>query len=146
MARLFNGERRRLIFTDPPYNVKIEGHVSGLGKVRHREFAMATGEMSEAEFAGLDGGLHQPRRCGDRRRFIHFIAMDWRHMAEVLAAGSDTYTELKNLCVWSKTNGGMGSLYRSQHELFFVFKSGTTTAYQQCRARQAWAVSDQRLV
>ena len=113
------------MFTDPPYNVPIEGHVSGLGKVRHREFAMATGEMSEAEFAGFLKVVFANLADAAIDGAIHFIAMDWRHMAEVLAAGSDTYAELKNLCVWSKTNGGMGSLYRSQHELFFVFKSGT---------------------
>jgi DNA modification methylase len=124
-ARLLNGEKAQLIFTDPPYNVKIDGHVSGLGKVRHREFAMATGEMSEAEFAGFLTVVFANLADAAIDGAIHFIAMDWRHMAEVLAAASDTYAELKNLCVWSKTNGGMGSLYRSQHELFFVFKSGT---------------------
>ena len=56
---------------------------------------------------------------------IHFQCMDWRHLQEMLAAGSAAYTDLKNLCVWAKNNGGMGSLYRSQHELVFVFKSGT---------------------
>jgi DNA modification methylase len=124
-ARLLNGEKAQLIFTDPPYNVKIDGHVSGLGKVRHREFAMATGEMSEAEFAGFLTVVFANLADAAIDGAIHFIAMDWRHIAEVLAAGRDTYAELKNLCVWSKTNGGMGSLYRSQHELFFVFKSGT---------------------
>jgi DNA modification methylase len=53
---------------------------------------------------------------------MHFICMDWRHMSELLAAGREAYAELKNLCVWAKHNAGMGSLYRSQHELVFVFK------------------------
>ena len=124
-SRLLDGEQAQMVFTDPPYNVPINGHVSGLGEARHREFAMASGEMSEAEFAAFlqSGFVNLAEASVDGA--IHFIAMDWRHMREVLDAGSAGYTELKNLCVWSKTNGGMGSLYRSQHELFFVYKAGT---------------------
>src|SRR5262249_52118442 len=113
------------IFTDPPYNVKIEGHVSGLGAVRHKNFHMASGEMSEKEFADfLTIAFELLRRHSDDGS-LHFITMDWRHMREVLTAGTSVYTELKNLCVWVKDNGGMGSMYRSQHELVFVFKNGT---------------------
>lgn len=123
-ARLLDGDRAQMVFTDPPYNVRIDGHVSGLGKAQHREFAMASGEMSVPEFTtflrSVFGNLVEASCDGA----MHFVAMDWRHMAEVLEAGRTTFSELKNLCVWSKTNGGMGSLYRSQHELFFVFKSG----------------------
>ena len=114
-----------MVFTDPPYNVRIDGHVSGLGKVKHREFAMDSGEMTEAEFAGflklVFANLVEASVDGS----VHFVAMDWRHIAEVMTAADGTYAAFKNLCVWSKTNGGMGSLYRSQHELFFVFKAGT---------------------
>ena len=124
-ARLLDGERAQMVFTDPPYNVPIEGHVSGLGAVKHREFAFASGEMSEAEFTAFLHSVFINLAAASIDGSIHFVAMDWRHMREVLAAGREAYTELKNLCVWSKTNGGMGSLYRSQHELFFVFKSGT---------------------
>ena len=124
-ARLLEGEKAQLVFTDPPYNVPIEGHVSGLGRVRHREFAMATGEMTEAEFTGFLRSVFANLVEASVDGAIHFIAMDWRHVAEVMTAAGGIYAELKNLCVWSKTNGGMGSLYRSQHELFFVFKSGT---------------------
>ncbi len=124
-TRLLDGDLAQMVFTDPPYNVRIDGHVSGLGKAQHREFAMASGEMSMSEFTtflrSVFGNLVEASSDGA----MHFVAMDWRHMAEVLEAGRSTYSELKNLCVWSKTNGGMGSLYRSQHELFFVFKSGT---------------------
>ena len=124
-AQLLDGETAQMVFTDPPYNVRIDGHVSGLGKVKHREFAMASGEMTEAEFAGflklVFANLVEASVDGS----IHFVAMDWRHIAEVMTAADGTYAEFKNLCVWSKTNGGMGSLYRSQHELFFVFKAGT---------------------
>ncbi len=123
-VRLLDGERAQMVFTDPPYNVKIRGHVSGLGNVQHPEFAMAAGEMSEAQFTSFLMTVFAILAAVAVDGAIHFIAMDWRHMAEVLQAARGTFSELKNLCVWSKTNGGMGSLYRSQHELFFVFKSG----------------------
>jgi DNA modification methylase len=113
-----------LVFADPPYNVAIGGNVSGLGAVKHREFAMASGEMSQTEFANFltRALLLHARYSMDGS--LHFMCMDWRHMEELLAAGRTVYSELKNLCVWAKDNGGMGSLYRSQHELVFVFKHG----------------------
>jgi DNA modification methylase len=122
---LLGNEPVDLVFTDPPYNVPIDGHVSGLGAVRHREFAMASGEMSRAAFTGfLTQTLsHAASVCRDGA--IAFVCMDWRHMGELLEAGSASFTELKNLCVWNKTNGGMGTFYRSKHELVFVFKVGT---------------------
>jgi len=121
---LSNGERAAAAITDAPYNVRIDGHVSGNGRTTHREFAMASGEMSEAEFSDF---LHQTFQriiayCRDGAMIYSF--MDWRHMAEILAAGRAANLDLLNLCVWAKTNGGMGSLYRSRHELVFVFKSG----------------------
>ena len=124
-ARLLDGARAQLVFTDPPYNVPIDGHVSGLGKVKHREFAMAAGEMSEDQFTGFLATVFANLAGHSADGAIQFICMDWRHMGEVIAAGRQAYTELKNLCVWSKTNAGMGSLYRSQHELVFVYKVGT---------------------
>ena len=121
---LLGENRADLVFSDPPYNVPIAGHVSGLGKARHREFAMASGEMSKDEFTiFLKTALNLMARFS-RDGSIHFICMDFRHMAELLEAGSEAYAELKNLCIWDKQSGGMGSLYRSQHELVFVFKSG----------------------
>jgi len=123
-TRLLDGAEAQMIFTDPPYNVAIDGHVSGLGKVRHREFAMASGEMSTAAFTGFLTTVFRNLAGHSSDGAIHFICMDWRHIGDVIAAGDDAYTELKNLCVWAKTNGGMGSLYRSQHELVFVFKAG----------------------
>jgi 16S rRNA G966 N2-methylase RsmD len=114
-----------MVFVDPPYNVPIDGHVSGLGAIQHPEFAMATGEMSQAEFtAFLEMALgHHAAHSADGA--VHFVCMDWRHIGELLTAGRPVYSELKNVCVWAKTNAGMGSLYRSQHELVFVFKSGS---------------------
>ena len=124
-ARLLDGERAQLVFTDPPYNVKIDGHVSGLGSVKHREFAMASGEMTEAEFTTFLASVFDNLVGASDDGAINFVCMDWRHMGEVIAAARGRYADFKNLCVWSKTNGGMGSLYRSQHELVFVFKAGT---------------------
>ncbi len=123
-ARLLDGEQAQMIFTDPPYNVKIDGHVCGLGSVTHREFAMASGEMTQSEFTHFLGTVFANLAEHAVDGALHFVCMDWRHMTEVLAAGQPVYSELKNLCVWAKTNGGMGSLYRSQHELVFVYKSG----------------------
>ena len=124
-ARLLGAAKAQLVFTDPPYNVAIAGNVSGLGKFKHGEFAMASGEMSQREFTRflLTSFAHLCASSADGS--VHFVCMDWRHMREVLDAAEDTYEELKNLCVWAKTNSGMGSFYRSQHELVFVFKNGT---------------------
>jgi DNA modification methylase len=118
------GETAAAVFTDPPYNVKINGHASGKGKVAHPEFPMASGEMTEAEFTDF---LHQVFghlrvRCRDGA--LIYTCMDWRHMGELLTAARGAGLELLNLCVWAKTNGGMGTLYRSRHELVFVLKNG----------------------
>jgi 16S rRNA G966 N2-methylase RsmD len=121
---LLQGSLAQAVFTDPPYNVPIAGHVSGLGKVVHDEFAMASGEMSQSEFTAFLTSVFGHLTASSAQGSLHYICMDWRHMREVLDA-SDCYAELKNLCVWAKTNAGMGSLYRSQHELVFVFKHGT---------------------
>ena len=124
MDRLMGDERADLVFTDPPYNVAIDGNVCGLGSVKHREFAFASGEMSESQFAQfLTTTLSNMSRVM-RDGAIAFVCMDWRHMSELLSAGAASFTELKNLVVWNKTNGGMGAFYRSKHELVFVFKQG----------------------
>jgi DNA modification methylase len=123
-AQLMQDRRAGVVFADPPYNVVIDGHVGGNGKTHHPEFAMASGEMSVAEFtAFLEASLGQLARWS-KSGSVHFVAMDWRHMSELLAAGGRVYDSLLNLCVWAKNNGGMGSFYRSKFELFFVFKSG----------------------
>lgn len=121
---LFEDKKAIAIFTDPPYNVKIDGHVCNKGSVKHKEFAMASGEMSSEEFQEflIKAMTLQVKYSTDGS--IHFQCIDWRHMKEMLNAGLVIYTDLKNLCVWGKQNGGMGSLYRSQHELVFVFKNG----------------------
>lgn len=123
-ARLLGADQVDAVFTDPPYNVPIDGHVSGNGEITHREFAFAAGEMSRVAFAAfLTTTLgHAATACRDGA--IAFVCMDWRHMGELLTAGEKIFTELKNVCVWNKTNGGMGSFYRSKHEMVFVFKVG----------------------
>lgn len=122
---LRDGTQAQMVFSDPPYNVRISGNVCGLGAVKHDEFAMASGEMSPDEFTAFLSSVLGHMAAYSQDGAIHFICMDWRHIGELTAAGHDVYAELKNLCVWAKTNGGMGSLYRSQHELVFVFKNGT---------------------
>jgi DNA modification methylase len=126
-AQVMGGKVADLIFTDPPYNVAIDGHVTGLGRVRHREFAMGVGEMSETQFTGFLKETLGAAAGVARDGAIAFVCMDWRHMGELLAAGREVFSDLKNVCVWNKTNGGMGTFYRSKHELVFVFKVGTAS-------------------
>jgi DNA modification methylase len=121
---LLQNDRAAVVVTDPPFNVPIDGHVSGLGSIQHREFAMASGEMSEIEFSEFLTKLCKLLAMNSVDGSLHYLFMDWRHLDELLAAGKATYSELKNICVWVKTNAGMGSLYRSQHEFVAVFKSG----------------------
>jgi len=125
VGRLVGEEKVELIFTDPPYNVPIDGNVGGLGSVKHREFAFASGEMSSAQFTEFLTTTLGNAAAVARDGAIAFVCMDWRHMREILDAGEAAFSEFKNLCVWNKTNGGMGSFYRSKHELVFVFKVGT---------------------
>lgn len=122
---LLNGKTADLVFTDPPYNVPVAGHVGGLGAIKHREFAMASGEMSEAEFSAFLKLVLGNATAVSRDGAIHFVCMDWRHLFEALSAGREVYDGILNLCVWNKDNGGMGSLYRSKHELVLVFKVGS---------------------
>lgn len=123
-ARLLEDEQAAVVISDPPYNVKISGNVSGLGRVKHREFAMASGEMGQAEFTAFLSKSCRLLARFSRDGALVFLFMDWRHMRELLDAGTASFGSLLNLCVWTKTNAGMGSLYRSQHELVFVFRNG----------------------
>lgn len=121
---LLGEERAAVVFSDPPYNVPIDGHTGGLGAIHHRPFPMATGEMDEAEFTRFLQKVFTHLAAFSHPGSIHFICMDWRHLGEVLCAGRAAYDELKNICVWAKDNPGMGSLYRSQHEFVLVYKHG----------------------
>lgn len=124
LVQLMDGAQAQMVFIDPPYNVPVQGHVQGRGAIKHREFAFASGEMSREAFtAFLTDCLGACARHSSDGS-IHYVCMDWRHAGELMAAGDAVYTELKNLCVWVKSNAGQGSFYRSQHELIFVFKKG----------------------
>ncbi len=119
-----SGEKAQMVLTDPPYNVPIAGHAQGLGRVRHRDFVMAAGEMTSPEFARFLERIFGHCAHSSVKGSIHYVFMDWRHMREVLEAGLAVHGEPRNLCVWVKTNAGMGSFYRSRHELVFVFRNG----------------------
>ena len=123
-ARLLGGELAAMAFTDPPYNVPVTGHVCGLGKVSHAEFAMASGEMSKSEFTGFLSGFIAAMLPYCKDGAVLDLCMDWRHIGEMLSAIEGNGLSLLNLCAWNKNNGGMGSLYRSKHELVFIAKKG----------------------
>ncbi len=120
-----HGAHIDVAFLDPPYNVRIGGHAVSAG--RHREFAMASGEMSEAEFRSFLTDTLGAAASVSRDGAVHFVCMDWRHMDDVSAVGHTIYGERLNLCVWNKSNAGMGSLYRSKHELVLVYRVGTAS-------------------
>jgi DNA modification methylase len=116
--------RAQIAFTDPPFNIRIDGNVSGFGKIHHPEFAVASGEMSPAEFSEFLRSICEQLARNSTDGALQFICMDWRHTEELLSAARSVYSGLQNVCVWVKECGGQGSLYRSQHEFIFVFKNG----------------------
>ena len=124
-VRLMDGRKARMAFCDAPYNLKVEGVISGLGQVKHREFAMASGEMSRPEFIAFLTTYMKNCAAHSVGGAVHFACMDWRHILELVTAGEAAFDKFLNLVVWNKTNAGMGTMYRSQHELIGVFKSGT---------------------
>jgi DNA modification methylase len=123
-SKLMEGRSAGMVFTDPPYNVPIDGYVAGFGKVHHHEFAMASGEMSSSEFVKFLTSVLSQLARNSIDGALQFICMDWRHSGELILAARSIDAEFKNLCVWVKDIAGQGSLYRSQHELVFVFKNG----------------------
>ena len=123
-AAVMGGDQAALVVTDPPYNVPIHGHVSGLGQHRHREFAMAVGEMDEAAFTAFLQIVMKHAHDWSTPGSVHFWAMDWRHVVEMGSAGKAVYERYLNMAVWVKNQPGMGSFLRSQHELFFIFAKG----------------------
>lgn len=122
---LMGDDIAEMVVTDPPYNVPIAGHAMGRGKIRHRDFAQASGEMSEAEFTRFLAAAIRLMIAFSRDGSIHYLCIDWRHLPELLNAARPLYAEWKNLLVWNKTNAGQGTFYRSKHELIAVFKNGT---------------------
>ncbi len=123
-AALLGDEQAIAVFTDFPYNVRVQGHVRGQGKQPHVEFVMASGEMSRPEFQEFLKVALGHSRAYSRPGALIYGCMDWRHMQDILAAAAENDLELINVCIWVKTNGGMGSMYRSRHEEVFVFKNG----------------------
>ncbi|QDC37745.1 site-specific DNA-methyltransferase [Sphingobium fuliginis] len=123
--KLMGDELAQMVFTDAPYNVPVNGHICGLGKVQHDEFVMGAGEMSRAEFTDFLARVMDNLAAYSVDGSIHYQCMDWRHMGEMLEAGERVYDSLRNLVVWNKDNGGMGTFYRSKHELIFVFRKGS---------------------
>jgi DNA modification methylase len=123
-AMLLGDEKAQMVITDPPYNVKIDGHVCGNGEVKHKEFAMASGEMSQSEFTAFLNSSASLMHSYAEEGAIVYSFMDWRHMVEIQAAFTPMFGPLRQLCIWAKDNGGMGTFYRSQHELVFIYKKG----------------------
>ena len=123
LSQLMEDKKADMVFTDPPYNVKINGHVCGAGNVQHKEFKFASGEMTSEEFTQFLKTSFELLCAFSKDGSLHYICMDWRHIKEIMTA-AEVYDQFKNLCVWRKDNAGMGSFYRSQHELIFMFKHG----------------------
>lgn len=123
-AFVLDGTPAEMVITDPPYNVKIDGNVCGSGEIKHDEFFMASGEMSEGEFTDFLGTVFALIRDFTQDGAIIYSFMDWRHQREILNAAEPVFGKLRQLCIWSKDNAGMGTFYRSQHELVYVFKNG----------------------
>ena len=120
--KVMGDERTAMLFGDPPFNVKIAGHVSGKGRNKHREFLQGSGELTAVQFRKFLTDFMILAEQYSKPGSLHYVCMDWAHLADLLAAGTVAYDEYKNLCVWVKSQGGMGSLYRSQHEIVAVFK------------------------
>jgi len=124
---LLGEEKASLILVDPPYNVRITGHVCGKGKTKHKEFTMASGEMSDEEFENFVSTFIIQLVKFSYDGSLAYIFTDWRGLQIFLNIGKKLYNDLKNICIWNKLTGGMGSFYRSQYEAVCVFKKGTSS-------------------
>ena len=122
-TKLLGEEKADIIITDPPYNVKIQGHVTK--KKNHPEFAQASGEMKPEDFINFLNTVTKNLKNFSKSGSIHYLFMDWKHLFELQIATKDVYEKLLNICVWDKGKGGMGSFYRSQHEFCLVYQNGT---------------------
>jgi DNA modification methylase len=118
------GTKCDLSIIDPPYNLPVDGFVSGNGKIRHREFVQASGEMSSEEFQAFLKAALAVLQAASNPSALAFVFMDWRHLYELIGASRELSLELANLVVWTKTNAGLGSFYRSQHEHIAIFRAG----------------------
>lgn len=122
-AAIMGDAKAQMVLTDAPYNVRVK-NIGSMGKIKHDEFAMASGEMTSDEFTKFLGTFMRHAKDYSADGSLHYFFMDWKHVREISTAAASVYDEFKNICVWNKTNGGMGSLYRSKHELCFIYKSG----------------------
>lgn len=120
---LLGDKTAQMVLTDPPYNVKVK-NIGSMGKIKHEEFAMASGEMTKEQFTEFLTTVMQNLKAFSTDGSLHYLFIDWKHFLEIGTAGNQVYDELKNICTWVKSSGGMGSLYRSQHEFCFVYKNG----------------------
>ena len=127
VSRVLDGRAASVCFVDPPYNIKVDGFITGKGRHRHREFVQGAGEMSTDEYFGLlrDSLLVLKDFCTPTA--LVYACIDWRHVMEMTVAGRACDMPLYTICVWTKTNGGMGGIYRNAHELVCVFRAGTET-------------------
>ena len=123
-AQLTQGEVAEMGIHDVPYNVRIQGNVGGRGHIQRREFVCASGEMTPDQFIAFLKSTLGPCAHYSVDGAIHYVFIDWRHVGELIAAGTAVFDGLKNMCVWVKSNAGQGAFYRSQHELVLVFKHG----------------------
>ena len=122
-SNLMQGKKATMVFTDPPYNLSTDD-ICGGGAIKHEDFKFAHGEMSSTEFQQFLKSSFMLLKEFSTSGSLHYLCIDWKHVKEMSYAGADVYAELKNICVWNKTNAGMGSLYRSKHEFIFVYKNG----------------------
>ena len=124
-AAVLQGRLGAMVITDSPYNVKVQGNVCGSGAIKHGEFVMASGEMSEEQFRGFLEASIRNLLISTAPGSLHYLFMDWRHLRVLQEVCDRLYGPQVNLCVWVKTNGGMGSFYRSRHELVVIYKNGS---------------------
>ena len=123
LARVMGDARAAMAFLDPPFNRRV-CDIIGRGRVKHAEFAMASGELDREDFVSFLRITLAEAAAVSRDGAVHFVAMDWRHIGDLIEAGQIVYGEMLNLIAWVKTNAGQGSFYRSRHELIGVFKVG----------------------
>ncbi|MDU1892827.1 MAG: DNA modification methylase [Dysgonomonas sp.] len=121
VGRLMGGQFAHMVFTDPPYNLAPE-QFSGFGKNESQTFLMGAGEMTTPQFIEFLKTVFLNHIRYSYKGSIHYVCMDWKHILEITTAGQ-AYTEFKNLIVWNKNNGGMGTFYRSKHELIFEYQN-----------------------
>jgi DNA modification methylase len=127
VLRVLNGQTAAACFVDPPYNIKVDGFISGKGRHRHREFVQGAGELSDDKyFSLLRNSLSVLKACCSSAALI-YVCIDWRHVMEMTVAGRSCGMPLYQIVTWVKSNAGMGGIYRNQSEFICVFRAGEDT-------------------